>query len=349
MKQTTQIQVGNVPIGGGAPVSVQSMCDTDTRDVASTSLQISALARAGCEIIRVAVPDMEAAEALGPICKNSPIPVVADIHFDHRLALQAAQAGVAKIRINPGNMVGIEAVKEVTIACKQRGIPIRIGVNAGSVPPAKRAGMTLPEAMVKLALEEEKTLNDLDFSDVCISVKASSVQATIECYQLLSSQTRAPLHLGVTEAGTAYTGLVKSSIGIGSLLSQGIGDTIRVSLTADPLEEVKAGFAILHALELRKQGLNLISCPTCGRRMMDVKILAQEVEAALSDIQSPITVAVMGCVVNGPGEARDADCGIAGSLQGGVLFQKGQITQRNIPPDELLPSLLRAVRSQIKA
>ena len=326
-------------MGGGAPVTVQSMCNTDTRDAQATLSQIRAMAEAGCDITRVAVPDREAALALETIAAQSPLPVVADIHFDYRLALLAAEAGVAKIRINPGNIGGEDRVEAVAEACKARGIPIRIGVNSGSVSREKLERMNLTEAMVESALEQLGQLERFGFYDVCISIKASDVPKTIECYRRLSALTDVPLHLGVTEAGTSYHGIIKSSIGIGALLCEGIGDTLRVSLTADPVEEIRAGLAILKACGLRRDGLELISCPTCGRCRIPVEALANEVDARLKGRKKPITVAVMGCAVNGPGEARAADFGIAGGDGKGVVFKKGEIVAA-VPTDELLETLL---------
>lgn len=346
---TRQLSVGGagrapkVLIGGGAPVSVQSMCNTDTRDIQASLAQIGRLHEAGCEIIRLAVPDMAAADALSAICAESPMPVVADIHFDYRLALAALKAGVAKIRINPGNIGAPERVKAVADACRERGVPIRIGVNSGSVAREKLERLTLIDAMVESALEQLQQLEDFGFTQVCLSVKASDVRGTLEAYQRLAGRTDVPLHLGVTETGTSYHGIIKSAIGIGALLCDGLGDTIRVSLTADPVEEVRAGLAILKACGLRKTGLELISCPTCGRTRIGVEALAHQVEEELRGLTKPITVAVMGCAVNGPGEARAADVGIAGGDGKGVIFRKGEIVE-SVPEEQLLERLLAHVR-----
>lgn len=348
-RTTRQIAVGGtgraprVLIGGGAPVTVQSMCNTDTRDARSSLTQIKRLREAGCEIIRLAVPDAEAAEALRMICAESPLPVVADIHFDYRLALAALDAGAAKIRVNPGNIGAPERVKAVADACKARGVPIRIGVNSGSVAREKLERMTLVDAMVESALEQLTQLEEFGFDQVCLSVKAPSVPLTLEACRRLALQTDVPLHLGVTETGTSYHGIIKSAIGIGALLCDGLGDTLRVSLTADPVEEVRAGLAILKACGLRKTGLDLVSCPTCGRTRVGVEALAHAVEEALCDLQTPVTVAVMGCAVNGPGEARAADVGIAGGDGKGVIFRKGEIVE-TVPEEYLLDRLLAHVR-----
>ncbi|MCL2031378.1 MAG: flavodoxin-dependent (E)-4-hydroxy-3-methylbut-2-enyl-diphosphate synthase [Oscillospiraceae bacterium] len=339
-RPSRRIYAGGVAVGGGAPVSVQSMCTTDTRDKAATLAQIGRLAEAGCEIARLAVPDAEAADALRDICRASPLPVVADIHFDYRLALAAAEAGAAKIRINPGNIGSIDRLWAVADACRARGIPIRVGVNAGSVAPEKLQVMPLADAMVASAMEQLEQLKSLGFVDVCLSVKAHSVPDTIAAYRRLSALTDAPLHLGVTEAGTSYQGIVKSSAGIGALLCDGIGDTLRVSLTADPVEEVRAGIAILKACGLRRDGLTLVSCPACGRCRINVEALARAVEDALGNVQAPITVAVMGCAVNGPGEARAADVGLAGGDGKCVIFKKGEIVE-TVEEGEALGRLLR--------
>ncbi len=339
---TRQIQVGGVPLGGGAPVSVQSMTNTKTEDVAATVAQIRALEAAGCDIVRVAVPNQAAARAIAAIKEQVHCPLVADIHFDYRLALEAAAAGTDKIRINPGNIGGPDHVKAVADACRARNIPIRIGVNGGSLEKeilAKYGGPT-PEAMLESALGHVALLNRWDFDDICLSVKSSNVRLMIQAYQLLAAATDYPLHLGVTEAGTSYHGIIRSSIGIGALLQQGIGDTIRVSLTADPVEEVRAGLAILQALDLRKNGPVVISCPSCGRCNIDLIAIAQEVEQRLQSVQQDIVVAVMGCVVNGPGEARTADYGLAGGDGMGVIFQKGEIVQSGVPMDRLADALM---------
>ncbi len=341
---TRQIKVGPVLMGGGAPVSIQSMCNTRTDDVEATAEQIGRLAAAGCQIVRVAVPDMEAAHAIGALKERVSLPIVADIHFDYKLALEAAAAGVDKIRINPGNIGSADRVKAVADACRTRGIPIRIGVNSGSLEKrllAQYGGVT-PEAMVQSALEQIEQLHRFDFWDICVSLKSSHVPLTIAACRRLAEACDCPQHLGVTESGTPAMGIVKSAIGIGGLLCMGIGDTIRVSLTADPVKEVVAGKAILKAAGLRKEGVNIVSCPTCGRTQIDLIGLANRVEEALKDCKKPITVAVMGCIVNGPGEAREADVGVAGGDGCGVLFVKGELKER-LPYDELLPALLRYV------
>ena len=338
---TKQITVGNVKLGGGAPVSIQSMLNTKTTDVEGSLGQLRALKAVGCQIARLAVPDMEAAEAFRDICAESPLPLVADIHFDYRLAIRAAENGAAKIRINPGNIGGADRVKAVVEVCKDRHIPIRIGVNGGSLDKKllEKYGHPTAEALVESAFSHLELLEKEGFYDTCVSMKSSNVPLMMEAYRLFSAQSDYPLHVGVTETGTRYMGTVKSAMGIGGLLCMGIGDTIRVSLTADPVEEVHAAKAILKAAGLRKEGVNIISCPTCGRTRIDLIGLAEQVEQALRDCEKPITVAVMGCVVNGPGEAREADVGIAGGEGCGLLFCKGEIVQK-YPYDELLPALL---------
>ena len=318
--------VGSVPVGDGAPVSIQSMLNTRTTDVEACLAQIRALAAAGCEIARLAVPDMEAAETFGAICAASPLPLVADIHFDYRLAIRAAENGAAKIRINPGNIGGEERVRAVVEACGARNIPIRIGVNGGSLEPRllEKYGHPTPEALVESAFGHIALLEKYGFHDICVSMKSSSVPLMIEAYRLFSERSDYPLHVGVTETGTERMGTIKSAMGIGALLCQGIGDTMRVSLTADPVQEVLTAKDILKAAGLRRDGVNIIACPTCGRTRIDLIRLANEVEQALSDCQKPITVAVMGCVVNGPGEAREADIGIAGGKGEAVLFLHGK-------------------------
>lgn len=334
------IYVGGVSIGGNAAVSVQSMTSTDTRDVHATSEQIARLVDAGCQIVRVAVPDREAAEALREIRKLCPIPLVADIHFDYRLALMAADAGVDKIRINPGNIGAPERVRAVADACRLRGIPIRIGINSGSVekPLLQKYGSPTPEAMVESALGHVKLLEEADFSDIAISLKASDVPTTIAAYRLLDVRCDYPLHLGVTHAGTLHMGMIKAAAGIGGLLAMGIGNTLRVSLTADPVEEVRAGFDILRAVGLLRDRVEVIACPTCGRCRIDVMKLADTVEKRLSHIRKPLRVAVMGCAVNGPGEAREADIGIAGGDGCGLIFSRGEIL-RKVPMNELADTL----------
>ena len=347
---TRQIIVGGVAVGGGAPVTVQSMCSTDTRDVEATLSQIRRLAEGGCDIVRAAVPDREAAEALRDICRRSPLPVVADIHFNYHLAVAAAEAGAAKIRINPGNIGSAEAVHAVVRSCAGRKIPIRIGVNSGSLEGdlLKKYGRPCAEAMVESAERHVTLLTDLGFEDICLSLKASDVPTTAAAYRLASKVFPYPLHLGVTEAGTVYAGTVASAVGIGTLLCEGIGDTIRVSLTADPLEEVRAGLEILKASGLRKSGVRLISCPTCGRTKIDLISLAGEVEKRLSEVKGDMTVAVMGCVVNGPGEAKEADYGIAGGNGEGVLFRHGEIVEK-VPEENLADALLCLIQNDLNA
>jgi (E)-4-hydroxy-3-methylbut-2-enyl-diphosphate synthase len=344
-----QINVGGVLIGGGATVTVQSMTNTKTSDVAATVAQIKRLEAAGCDIVRVAVPDEAAARAVAEIKKQIAIPLVADIHFDHRLALLAVDAGADKIRINPGNIGGEDKVRAVANACKRRGVPIRIGVNGGSLERdllGTYGGVTR-EALVESALRHIHLLEKFDFYDICISIKASETQLTIDACRLLSQTVDYPLHLGVTEAGTEYMGIIKSAVGIGALLAEGIGDTLRVSLTAQPEREVKAGIAILKALGLRRSGAELISCPTCGRTRIDLIRIAEEVEARLEKLGRDITVAVMGCAVNGPGEARRADYGIAGGDGEGVLFRKGE-TVKKVPMDRLVDELFAMIEADEK-
>ena len=345
-KLTRKIMVGGVPVGGGAPVSIQSMLNTRTTDVDGCLAQLRALAAAGCEIARLAVPDMEAAEAFGAICAASPLPLVADIHFDYRLAIAAAEGGAAKIRINPGNIGGEERVRAVVDACREKKIPIRIGVNGGSLDKRllEKYGHPTPEALVESAFSHIELLEKFGFYDICVSMKSSSVPLMMKAYTLFGAQSDYPLHLGVTETGTEYMGTIKSAMGIGGLLCMGIGDTVRVSLTADPVREVYAAKAILKAAGLRRDGVNIVACPTCGRTRIDLIGLAGRVEEALKDCEKPITVAVMGCIVNGPGEAREADVGIAGGEDCGVLFVKGEMKER-LPYDELLPALLRYVEA----
>lgn len=338
------MNIGGVVIGGGAPVAIQSMCSTATEDVAATVAQILRLEQAGCQIIRVAVPTMEAAAAIGAIKKVIHIPLVADIHFDYRLALRCAAEGVDKIRINPGNIGSHERVRAVAETCREHRIPIRIGVNGGSLEKpllAKYGGVTA-QALVDSAMGHVQLLNDCGFDDICLSVKCSHVPTNMAAYSLLSRETDYPLHLGVTEAGTPEMGVLKSAIGIGGLLCQGVGDTIRVSLTADPVEEVIAAKKILQAAGIRKSGPDLISCPTCGRTKYDMIPIAREVERRLQGCTKPITVAVMGCAVNGPGEARSADVGIAGGDGEGLLFRKGEILYK-VPQDKLVDALMAEI------
>ena len=343
---TKQINVGGVPIGGGAPVTIQSMTNTPTQDVKATLDQIRKLAAAGCEIVRVAVPDMEAARAVGKIKEGSPIPVVVDIHFDYKLALEAIAAGADKVRINPGNIGGEDRVKAVAEACLLHNIPIRIGVNGGSLEKSILAkyGGICPEAMVESAFEHIRLLNKFDFDDICVSLKSSSVPITMRAYQLMGQESDYPLHIGVTEAGTVRMGTLKSAVGIGGLLALGIGDTMRVSLSADPVEEIYAAREILKAAGVRREGPELVSCPTCGRTKIDLIALANQVEERLKTVDKPITVAVMGCAVNGPGEAAAADCGIAGGTGEGLLFQKGKIIKK-VPQDLLVDELFKLIET----
>ncbi len=343
---TKQILVGSVPIGGGAPVSIQSMLNTKTTDVDGSLRQLRELADAGCQIARLAVPDMDAARGFAEIASASPLPLVADIHFDYRLAIAAAEGGAAKIRINPGNIGGEERVRAVVDVCKEKKIPIRIGVNGGSLDKRllEKYGHPTPEALVESAFSHIELLEKYGFYDICVSMKSSSVPLMMKAYTLFHAQSDYPLHLGVTETGTEYMGTIKSAMGIGGLLCMGIGDTIRVSLTADPVREVYAAKAILKAAGIRRDGVNIVACPTCGRTRIDLIGLAGRVEEALRGCEKPITVAVMGCIVNGPGEAREADIGIAGGEDCGVLFVKGELKER-LPYDELLPALLRYVEA----
>jgi len=345
MKKTTrQIRIGNVLVGGGAACSVQSMCSTDTRDTAATVSQIARLAEAGCELVRCAVLDMDAAEALGAIKAGIDIPLIADIHFDYKLALKALEMGVDGLRINPGNIGEKWKVAEVVKAARERLVPIRIGVNAGSLEKDLLAkyGHPTAEAMVESALGHVAILEELGYDQIKISLKASDVMKTVEAYRLLSQRVDYPLHIGVTEAGTTFSGTIKSSVGLGILLAEGIGDTMRVSLTGDPVDEVRVGYGILKALGLRQRGINLVSCPTCGRCQIDLVPIAEEIERRLQKIIKPFNVAVMGCVVNGPGEAREADVGIAGGKGEGLLFRHGEIV-RKVPESELADALVEEV------
>jgi len=343
---TKQISVKGVKIGGGAPVTVQTMCNTKTWDVARTVAQIKAMRVAGAEIVRLAIPDMRSAQAISQIKEQVDVPLVADIHFDYRLALECAERGIDKIRINPGNIGAEENVKAVAEACRSRNIPIRIGVNAGSLEPRllEKYGHPCAEALVESAEGHVKLLNKFDFDDICLSMKASSVPLTIAGYRMAAERFDYPLHLGVTETGTEWNGTIQSAVGIGTLLCEGIGDTVRVSLTADPVQEVKAGIAILKASGLRRGGVKFVSCPTCGRTEIDLIGLANRVESMVSGLERDITVAVMGCVVNGPGEAREADYGIAGGKDKGLLFKKGQVIG-TYPYDELCTRLLELIES----
>ena len=338
-RKTKELTIGNVKIGGGAPIPVQSMCNTDTRDVKATLEQIKKLEEAGCEIIRLAVLNKDAAEAIKEIVKKSSIPVVSDIHFDYRLAIQCINNGVAALRLNPGNIGRRENVEKVVTLAKQQNIPIRIGINAGSLEKnLQELDISLAEKMVMSAEGHIKILEDLDFDKIKVSLKSSDVPTTIEAYRLFSERHDYPLHLGITESGTLKGGLVKSSVGIGALLAQGLGDTIRVSLTEDPVEEVHAGYAILKSLNLRQRGVNFVSCPTCGRTQIDLIGLAKKVEERFKDLDEPLTIATMGCPVNGPGEAKHADFGIAGAIGEGYIFRKGEIIAR-VPEAELLDKL----------
>lgn len=343
-KKTRQIHIGDIPIGGGAPISVQSMTNTKTTDTEATVSQINALAGAGCDIVRLAVPDMRAAENLGNIIRRVNVPLVADIHFDYRLALEAIDQGIASLRLNPGNIGSEDRVRKVVEKAKAHRIPIRIGVNAGSLDKVllEKYGGVTPEALVESAMQHIRILESMDFYDMKISLKAHDVPMTIAAYRLMSDTVDYPLHLGITEAGTANTGIIKSAIGIGALLAEGIGDTFRISLTGDPVTEVKVAREILKALGLRAYGATLVSCPTCGRTEIDLPAIAAQVEKKLSSVKKPIQVAVMGCVVNGPGEARDADVGIAGGKGVGLVFRKGEII-RKVPEGELVDELFKEI------
>lgn len=341
-----KVKVGEIYVGGDAPITIQSMTNTDTRDVEKTLNQINLLYNAGCEIIRCAVLDMEAAEALKEITEKSPIPVVADIHFDYKLALKSIENGVSALRINPGNIGSVERVKLVAQACKEKNIPIRIGVNSGSLEKGilEKYGSPTPEGLVESALRHIKILEDMDFYDIVVSIKSSDVRMMIDCYRLIGEKCNYPLHLGVTESGTVNKGTIKSSIGIGTLLAEGIGDTIRVSLTSDPVEEIKVAIEILKALGLKKGGVNFVSCPTCGRTQINLINIANEVEKRLESCNKDIKVAVMGCVVNGPGEAREADIGIAGGKGEGIIFKKGQIIKK-VKEEELIDALMEEINN----
>ena len=355
-KLTRMVMIGDVPVGGGAPISVQSMTNTPTEDVEATLEQIRRLAEAGCQIARVAVPVIKGDRHLEKtiavmrrIVEGSPIPVVSDVHFDHTLALAALRAGVHALRINPGNIGGEEKVREVAEEAGKKGVPIRVGVNAGSLKRdiLSRYGHPTPQALVESALQEIKILEKCGFYDIKVSVKASSVPLTIEAYRLLSRKVDYPLHVGVSEAGPPWTGTVRSAVGIGALLAEGIGDTIRVSLAGDPVEEVRAGLAILRALELVRRGADIVACPTCARCRIDVAGIAGELEERLADLRAPLRIAVMGCAVNGPGEAREADLGIAGGKERGLLFRRGEPVGW-FPKEELLAVLLREVESMAR-
>ena len=341
---TRQIMVGNVPIGGGAPVVIQSMLNTKTTDVQGSLSQLKALASAGCQVARLAIPNQEAAKSFAEICKESPLPLVADIHFDYKLALAAAEGGASKIRINPGNIGGEDRVEAVVAACKEKHIPIRIGVNGGSLDKKllEKYGHPTAEALVESAFQHLELLEKFGFYDTCVSMKSSTVPTMVAAARLFRSKCDYPIHIGVTETGPVRMGLMKSAMGIGALLLDGIGDTVRVSLTDDPVEEVYAAKDILKAAGLRKEGVNIISCPTCGRTQIDLIGLVNQVDVALKNCENPITVAVMGCIVNGPGEAREADIGIAGGDGCGMLFEKGKQIEK-LPYDQLLDALLARI------
>jgi (E)-4-hydroxy-3-methylbut-2-enyl-diphosphate synthase len=345
-KQTRQISIGGVKVGGGAPIVVQSMTNTFTHDISATVAQIHRLEAVGCELVRVAVPDEAAVEAISPIKDQISIPLIADIHFDYRLALAAVRAGADALRINPGNIGGAKKIRAVAELARQRGIPIRIGVNAGSIEKGllKKHGAATPVAMVESALRHTELLRSFDFHDIKLSIKSSDVARTVEAYRLLASQTDLPLHVGVTEAGSLVSGTVKSALGIGILLAEGVGDTIRVSLTRDPVDEIRVGFEILKALKIRQRGPEIVSCPTCGRCNIDLVEVVERVEAALLTKTTPVRLAIMGCVVNGPGEAREADIGIAGGKGHGVLFKKGKVV-RKVRENKLVETLLQEVEA----
>lgn len=345
-KQTRSVKVGDLLIGGDAPISVQSMTNTDTRDPQSTIRQIRQLEAAGCEIVRMAVPDRQAAEALRDIRSAVAVPLVADIHFDYRLALMAIEAGIDKLRINPGNIGDQDRVKQVVQAAKSRQIPIRIGVNGGSLDKVllRKYGGPTAEALAESALEHVRILEALNFEEIIISMKSSSVPVTLEAYRLLAAQSDYPLHIGITEAGTPWRGTIKSCAGLGALLMSGLGDTLRVSLTGDPVEEVRVGLELLEALDLRRKGIRFISCPTCGRCQVDLEKIVNDLEQALSGIEIPITIAVMGCAVNGPGEAKEADLGIASGKGEVLLFKKGEILAK-IPEDQVTQTVVDIVKN----
>ena len=344
MKKTKQINVGGVLIGGGAPVSVQSMTNTKTEDVAGTVTQIKKLKEAGCQIVRIAVPNERAADAIGKIKEACGLPIVADIHFNYRLAVKAAESGADKIRINPGNIGGRDNVKAVVDACKKRGLPIRIGINSGSLEKRgmEKYGRATPEAMLESAMEHVRILNSFDFDDICLSLKSSDVKSTVEANIFARERVPYPLHIGVTEAGAGEGAIIKSSVGIGALLLRGIGDTVRVSLTGDPVREVKAAIGILKAAGLRKDGVEIISCPTCGRTNFNLVALLEEVTEKLKDCKRDIKVAVMGCEVNGPGEAAAADYGIGGGAKYGILFKKGEKVAR-VPAEHMAEALCKLI------
>lgn len=346
-RKSKEISIGNVKIGNNNPISVQSMCNTDTRDIEATTHQIKELANAGCELVRLAVLNKDAAEAIKELVKISPVPLIADIHFDYRLAIQCINNGISALRLNPGNIGKRENVEKVVTLAKQQNIPIRIGVNAGSLEKdLLDKDIPLHEKMVESAMKHIQILEDLDFDKIKVSLKSSDVLTTIEAYRLMAQKVEYPLHLGVTEAGTLKGGLIKSSVGLGTLLAEGIGDTIRVSLTENPVEEVFAGYEILKSLKLRQRGVNFVSCPTCGRTQIDLIGLAKKVEARFKNLDKNITIATMGCVVNGPGEARHADFGIAGGINEGYVFKKGEIVAR-VPESELLDKLEEVINNSL--
>lgn len=349
-RKTRQIKVGSVPIGADAPISVQSMTNTNTADVAATGAQIKALEAAGCEIVRVAVPDMFAAAAISEIKRCAGIPVIADIHFDWRLALKSLEGGVDGLRLNPGNIGSVERIKEVVNSAKDHGVSIRIGVNAGSLEKdiLEKHGHPTAAALTESALRHIRILEDLDFTDIKVSLKASSVPLTIQSYMHLAQKVDYPFHIGITEAGTIFGGTIKSSVGLGVLLARGIGDTLRVSLTGDPVDEVRVGWGILKSLELRKRGVNIISCPTCGRIKLDCVKIAAEVEQRLAHIEEPLNVSIMGCVVNGPGEAVEADVGIAGGDGVGMIYVGGKAV-RKVREDDIVPALIDEVNKILEA
>ena len=346
-RKSKEISIGNVKIGNNNPISVQSMCNTDTRDIEATTRQIKELADAGCELVRLAVLNKDAAEAIKELVKISPVPLIADIHFDYRLAIQCINNGISALRLNPANIGKRENVEKVVTLAKQQNIPIRIGVNAGSLEKdLLDKDIPLHEKMVESAMKHIQILEDLDFDKIKVSLKSSDVLTTIEAYRLMAQKVEYPLHLGVTEAGTLKGGLIKSSVGLGTLLAEGIGDTIRVSLTENPVEEVFAGYEILKSLKLRQRGVNFVSCPTCGRTQIDLIGLAKKVEARFKTLDKNITIATMGCVVNGPGEARHADFGIAGGINEGYVFKKGEIVAR-VPESELLDKLEEVINNSL--
>ena len=345
-RKSKQIEIGNIKIGGDAPISVQSMTNTDTRDVKSTLKQINNMAEQGCELVRLAILNPDAAEAIKEIKKQSPLPLIADIHFDYRLAIRCIENGIDALRINPGNIGKEEHTKKVVALAKTNNIPIRIGINGGSLEKELEAlDIPLSEKMVKSAMRHVQILEDNNFDKIKISLKSSDVLTTIEAYRLIAQKVDYPLHLGVTEAGTYTGGIVKSAVGLGALLAEGIGDTIRVSLTDNPVEEVKAGYMILKSLGLRQRGINFVSCPTCGRTQIDLIGLAKTVEKRLEDFNKPLTIAVMGCAVNGPGEAKHADYGIAGGIKEGYIFKKGEIIKR-LPEEKLVDEFINLIHME---